>query len=630
MRTINQITSLVVLACLLICNAAAKIIYVDDDAPGANNGTSWKNAYIYLQDALADSETIAKPVEIRVAGGTYTPNQGGAYTYSDSREAAFFLIEGVTISGGYAGTDANDPNTRDIELYETILSGDQKGNDKPANDPCDFYEISRNDNSYNVVVAEDTNETAVLDGVTITAGIANYDKDDYAENRSWLKHGAGLFCRQARPIIANCTFEFNAARGGAGLYNEAGEPNLLNCRFTDNVTLREDYNYGGLGSGLLNVFGRATIRNCVFEENFAASGAGIYNFQSNPTVRNCSFVGNYAEEHAGGMYNYDSSPVVTGCVFERNTADMGGGMFNAQYSSPVINDCVFSGNLALHYGGGMYNSESSPDISGCVLNANTAFDCGGGICNDTATGTIIKKCEFTGNSSCEAGAMQNYYSDMEISNCIFTGNSAIRGTAIQNYSGYLMLTNCTFSKNKIRNVAANRSNGTNQTQNNDTDISSIFPYDPDEPFDENIVEPGGLECLNCIFWEEENTIWRSIDATITVSYSDIQGDYDGIGNINEDPQFANPGFWADRSDSNVLLEPDDPNAVWFAGDYHLNSEAGRFDPNGDNWVIDDVTSPCIDAGAPNTLVGDEPEPNGGRINMGAYGGTSEASKSPPQ
>lgn len=44
--------------------------------------------------------------------------------------------------------------------------------------------------------------------------------------------------------------------------------------------------------------------------------------------------------------------------------------------------------------------------------------------------------------------------------------------------------------------------------------------------------------------------------------------------------------------------------------------------------MDDVTSPCIDAGDPNSPVGDEPMPNGGRVNMGAYGGTAEASKSP--
>ena len=63
------------------------------------------------------------------------------------------------------------------------------------------------------------------------------------------------------------------------------------------------------------------------------------------------------------------------------------------------------------------------------------------------------------------------------------------------------------------------------------------------------------------------------------------------------------------------------------GDYHLKSQVGRWEAGSGSWVIDEVTSPCIDAGDPNSPVGDEPEPNGGRINMGAYGGTAEASKS---
>jgi hypothetical protein len=66
------------------------------------------------------------------------------------------------------------------------------------------------------------------------------------------------------------------------------------------------------------------------------------------------------------------------------------------------------------------------------------------------------------------------------------------------------------------------------------------------------------------------------------------------------------------------------------GDYHLKSQAGRWDPNSQNWVLDNVTSPCIDAGNPGCPLGDEPnDPNNIRINMGAYSGTDEASKSPP-
>ena len=103
---------------------------------------------------------------------------------------------------------------------------------------------------------------------------------------------------------------------------------------------------------------------------------------------------------------------------------------------------------------------------------------------------------------------------------------------------------------------------------------------------------------------------------------DSVGRCDGGEWLHADPLFANIGYW----DSNDT--PDDPNDdFWVDGDYHLKSQAGRWDPNSESWVVDDITSPCIDAGDPNSPVGDEPEPNGDRVNMGAYGGTAEASKS---
>ncbi len=76
----------------------------------------------------------------------------------------------------------------------------------------------------------------------------------------------------------------------------------------------------------------------------------------------------------------------------------------------------------------------------------------------------------------------------------------------------------------------------------------------------------------------------------------------------------------------IVVESNDPNAIWMDGDYHLKSQAGRLDPSSGSWIVDDVTSPCLDAGDPNSPIGHEPFPNGGVINMGAYGGTAEASK----
>jgi len=92
-----------------------------------------------------------------------------------------------------------------------------------------------------------------------------------------------------------------------------------------------------------------------------------------------------------------------------------------------------------------------------------------------------------------------------------------------------------------------------------------------------------------------------------VTYCDVQGGRVGQGNLDADPEFARRG-------------PD--------GDYHLRSQAGRWDPAAGIWVLDQVTSPCIDAGDPSSDFSQEPLPNGGRVNLGAYGNTSEASQSP--
>jgi len=84
------------------------------------------------------------------------------------------------------------------------------------------------------------------------------------------------------------------------------------------------------------------------------------------------------------------------------------------------------------------------------------------------------------------------------------------------------------------------------------------------------------------------------------------GDFRLTGNIDDDPLFAD-------------IEN---------GDYHLKSHIGRWDPAGKTWISDALTSLCLDAGDPASPIGLEPEPNGGIINMGAYGGTAQASKSP--
>jgi hypothetical protein len=118
-----------------------------------------------------------------------------------------------------------------------------------------------------------------------------------------------------------------------------------------------------------------------------------------------------------------------------------------------------------------------------------------------------------------------------------------------------------------------------------------------------------------------------------VVYSNIQGGHAGLGNIDTDPCFVEPGYW------DVNGTPADPNDdFWVDGDYHLKSASWRWDTQRKVWTWDDVTSRCIDAGNPGSPLGDEllsvpDDPNNEwghnlRINMGAFGGTAEASIPP--
>ena len=134
-----------------------------------------------------------------------------------------------------------------------------------------------------------------------------------------------------------------------------------------------------------------------------------------------------------------------------------------------------------------------------------------------------------------------------------------------------------------------------------------------------------LTIFNSIVWKNEAPKYAQmllLDSA-SVSFSDIQGGYPGTGNMNKDPRFVREGGWVDNGTPQHTGDD-----FWIRGDYHLKSQAGRWDPAGSAWVEDDVTSPCIDSGDPLSDWTQEREPNGERINMGAYGGTDEASMSP--
>jgi len=333
-------------------------IYVDADAPLLGDGTNWATAHKYLQDALADADSNPDVNQIWVAQGTYTPESSSADPDgSGDRTATFQLINGVALYGGFP-IGGGDWESRDPNTYETILSGDLAGDDGP-----DFANIW--ENSYHVTTGSETDETAVLDGFTITAGNAN---GPYPHNG-----GGGMFNgRGSSPALANCTFSENRAFVGGGIYNYWNSPTLTNCTFSSNTAR---YSGGGMYN---HWYSSPTLTNCIFSGNSADYywGGGMWNCGARPRVTNCTFSRNSAEG-GGGIYNYESRPILTNCTFSSNSAGYwgGGGMFNDWDSSPTLTNCTFSSNSAERYGGGMYNYGCifrRPTLTNCIVWGNTA------------------------------------------------------------------------------------------------------------------------------------------------------------------------------------------------------------------------------------------------------------------
>jgi hypothetical protein len=381
MARANRIIIPLIVAFVLVTTAptfAGKIIYVDADAAGATNGSSWADAYNYLQDALADANSAVKSIEILVAQGTYTPDSYSTNPNgSGDREATFQLINGVTLKGGYAGRGEINPDARDFELYETILSGDLAGDD------ARWFE-NRSDNSFHVVSAVATDETAVLDGFTVTGGNA-------ISSSTLYECGGGMYCVGDATVL-NCKFFLNAANVG-----------------------------GGIGSRGPN---RLTLTGCAFRVNEAVDGGGIYSDTSHITLTDCTFGGNSVDKDGGGMYNSESTPTLTNCTFATNWAKKdGAGMFNLD-SSLTLTYSTFKNNYAYLHGGGIYNHRSGLTLTSCIFVSNGgAYGIKGGAMYNTAADTTLTNCTFARNAgdgealACDSPG-QHSPSNIEMTNCI--------------------------------------------------------------------------------------------------------------------------------------------------------------------------------------------------------------------
>ncbi|HRZ76437.1 MAG TPA: choice-of-anchor Q domain-containing protein, partial [Bacteroidales bacterium] len=320
---------------------SGNIAYVNGNASGADNGTSWSDAFTDLQDALSLASSCSSVGEIWVAAGTHYPDEGVLQTDND-RTASFSLVDGVDVYGGFAGTETSR-DQRDWKINVSVLSGEIQQDATEAN------------NAYHVVQAYYLDSATIIDGFTIREG---YASDAPGANQNG---GGGMYIEASSPIVANCTFTQNRAFFGGGLLNKDAGSIIDKCIFHDNSA---DQNGGALNNWATDDTSSSTITNCLFYNNAAGNGGAILNVSfngelCNPTIVNNSFFGNIASNAANGISNW-STTLATSCA------------------PSIINSIVWCGGVSIS------NTTANPFVSHSIIQGgySPCTDCPGGDGNE--------------------------------------------------------------------------------------------------------------------------------------------------------------------------------------------------------------------------------------------------------
>lgn len=331
---------------LLAGAAGAQSVWrVDADAAGANDGTSWADAFTDLQDALAAAEAGD---EIWVAEGVYTPSDSDA-------TASYVMKSGVGLYGGFGGSE-DSRDQRDWAAHETVLSGDIGRDDVVGSGAYWYSNWQRNTaNCGHVLVASGTDASAVIDGFTICDGATG---PDGTPSDDPLMSGSGIYIVGGSPTVRNCRFEHNLAafaHGGA-VYCRDGSPSFIGCEISEN------YVHLGYGGGVFTTGASdPLIEGCVFRYNQAVSGttdtmgAGVCLWNSLPNeVTGCTFEGNVSRPfysigtdipYGGGLASFGSALTVRDCEFMGNRAALGAGLL--VWKDATVVNCQFYGNTAV-------------------------------------------------------------------------------------------------------------------------------------------------------------------------------------------------------------------------------------------------------------------------------------------
>lgn len=422
-------------------------LFVDADSIAPTpDGLDWISAYDDLQSALSQASTFnsdgnpATDVDaIWIAEGTYKPT--AELEPGDARSASFSLLDGVTLYGGFDGTETTLAE-RDWTAHITTLSGDLGTLD------------DNSDNAYTVAYCGENIESAI-DGVSITGGNAD---DGYTGSHIERSCGGGI-CNWGTLTVTNSTLLGNSANYGGGIYSYNGTLMVTNCTLSGNSASQR-------GGGISNN-GAMTITNCTISGNSASFYDGGISNNGTMTLTNCTLSRNSAWLHGGGISN-NGTLTITNCTLTSNSAGrdtgglsldgIGGGIFNSNGTLTVTN-CTFTGNSAgggtgiykYGTGGGIYNSNGTLTVTNCTFSGNSTGGTGAGISSGGAL--TVTNCTLSGNSAgSRGGAIHKVSGTLTITNSTLTANSAFRGGGVSSSgdSSLVTLNNTIIAGNESR------------------------------------------------------------------------------------------------------------------------------------------------------------------------------------
>ena len=287
-----------------------------------------------------------------------------------------------------------------------------------------------------------------------------------------------------------------------------------------------------------------------------------------------------------GCFSVSADATIDGFTITNGSAEVGGGM-SISGSSPTIANCTFSDNIADGGGGAIFNSGSSPTITNCTFSDNRVTDtesewAGGGAIFNSGSSPTITNCTFSGNSANHGGGIYNCYSSPEISNCILWDNNAPNGQEI--YDSGTSSPSVTYCDIDQDGYAGSNGNIRQHPlfvdlANGDLHLQQGSPcIDGGDP----------VETLTADY--TAGGVVLEVDSVTAISAGDMIWITDGVNTESDEV--------VGTTDTIVTVANGFTNSYLVADVAYIYTESSDFS--------------------------NEPEPNGGRINMGACGGTTEA------